>query len=198
MYRDERKRLRKRALRRATVSAILDLDPAARLQQEAALICRFPTLPGYAESRTVLFYVRAFPEELDTRSLIGDALVLGKRVVCPRVDRLERRLMLFQIASSEQDLEPGILGIPEPRPTCPLVEPSDIDWALIPGLAFDPHCNRLGRGGGHYDRLMPLLRPDAPRWALGFDCQLVDEIPVEPHDVPVDGVATPNAVVRRS
>ena len=56
---------------------------------------------------------------------------------------------------------------------------------LVPGLAFDARGYRLGRGAGHYDRLLPTLRPDAPRWALALDCQLVEGLPIEPHDVPI-------------
>jgi 5-formyltetrahydrofolate cyclo-ligase len=66
----------------------------------------------------------------------------------------------------------------------------------VPGLAFDFQCHRLGRGAGHYDRLLLRLRPDASRWALGYDCQVVDELPAEPHDVPVDGVVTPSHRIR--
>jgi 5-formyltetrahydrofolate cyclo-ligase len=161
------------------------------------LIARFPALPGYADAHTVLLYVSAFAEELETRSFILDALARGKRVACPRVDRLEHRLRLYEIQSLSSDFEPGVLGIPEPRACCNELLPPEIDWALIPGLAFDVRCERLGRGGGHYDRLMPLLRPDAPRWSLAFECQLVTELPVEPHDIRVDGVVTASRLIQR-
>ena len=67
----------------------------------------------------------------------------------------------------------------------------------MPGLGFDDLGFRLGRGAGHYDRLLPLLRPDAPRWALALDCQWVEDLPVEPHDVPIDGVVSPGKTVTR-
>jgi 5-formyltetrahydrofolate cyclo-ligase len=118
-------------------------------------------------------------------------------VLCPRVERAEHHLRLFQIRSLATDLEPGILGIPEPKLTCPEVKPNQVDWALIPGVAFDRRCFRLGRGGGLYDRFLPLLRPDCLRWALGFNCQLVDQLPIEAHDVPVDGVSFPLQIIRR-
>ena len=97
----------------------------------------------------------------------------------------------IEIDDLDADLEPGTLGIPEPAPDCPEVEPEAVDWVLVPGLAFDAAGYRLGRGAGHYDRLLPTLRPDAPRWALAFDCQWVDDLPVEPHDVPLDGIVSP-------
>ena len=197
MARDTQTRHLKRALRRSVIASILGLDPLERTAEEEALRKQFTALPGYASAETVLLYVKAFPEELDTRSLFVDALATGKRVLCPRVDRAEHRLRLFRIRDLTTDLEPGILGIPEPRLNCPEAKPTSVDWALVPGLVFDRGCFRLGRGGGHYDRLLPRMRADCLRWSLGFDCQLVDQLPIEAHDAPVDGVTFPRQVITR-
>lgn len=196
MHRYQIKQL-KRAIRRSTVAAILSLEPDQRSLQESVLLKSLAGLPGYSEAHTVLFYVNAFPEELDTRPLMLEALKAGKRVLCPRVDRAANRLRLFEIRSLTDDLEPGILGIPEPRRTCTEVDSTVVDWALIPGLAFDLQCYRLGRGGGHYDRLLPTLRAQTRRWALGFDCQVVPQLPIEPHDVALEGIATPSRMISR-
>ena len=99
--------------------------------------------------------------------------------------------------SPETDLEPGSLSIPEPRAECLEVAPEEVDWALIPGLAYDLQCYRLGRGAGYYDRLLPLLRTEVPRWALAFDCQMISCLPVEPHDVPIDGIVTAHQMITR-
>jgi 5-formyltetrahydrofolate cyclo-ligase len=197
MERDRQQRHQKRTLRRSIKESILRLDPDVRAAAEAQLIAQFPALPGYAAAHTVLLYVNAFAEEINTRSFFLHALAAGKRVLCPRVQRQDNRMRLFQITSPSANLEPGILGIPEPREDCALVAASEVDWALIPGLAFDCRCYRLGRGGGHYDRLLPGMRSDASCWALGFDCQLAGELPIEPHDVPIDGVATPGRLIHR-
>jgi 5-formyltetrahydrofolate cyclo-ligase len=187
----------KRALRREAVARIMALSPAERDGQGAAVRALFPALPGFDTAGCVLLYVSAFAEEFDTRPLLRLARERGKRLVCPRVDRQARRLRLFQVDDPDTDLVPGTLGIPEPRPTCPPVAPGEVDWALVPGLAYDARCYRLGRGAGHYDRLLPTLRPGAPRWSLALDCQWVDELPDEPHDVPLDGVASPSRTERR-
>ena len=79
----------------------------------------------------------------------------GKRVLCPRVDRVGRRLRLYVVDDPARDLSPGMLGIPEPRPTCPEADPSSVDWALVPGLAFDASGYRLGRGAGLHDPCSP-------------------------------------------
>lgn len=185
-------RAEKQALRRAMVGRILALDPVERRRQEAALIEHAPTLPGFAGSAAVLLYAPAFPEEIDTRPFLHRALASGKRLILPRVDRRGRRLRLHAVDDLERDLAPGTLAIPEPRPDRPELAPGEIDWVLVPGLAFDGRGYRLGRGAGHYDRLLPLLRPDVPRWALALAPQLVAALPIEPHDQPLDGIRTPN------
>jgi 5-formyltetrahydrofolate cyclo-ligase len=186
----------KKALRRSVRSLILTLGPQERAAQDAALVRLFDELPGYAEAGTVLLYAKAFAEELETRPFLIHALEAGKQVVLPKVDRHRQPMRLFQILDPSLDLEPDTLAIPEPRTQCLPIKPEEIDWVLVPGLAFDLHCYRLGRGAGHYDRLLPRLRPDASRWALGYDCQIVADLPAEPHDVALDGVATPSHWIR--
>jgi len=115
----------------------------------------------------------------------------GKRVAVPRVDRAARMLRLHAVGQLDIDIVAGHLGIPEPRETLPIIEPGEIDWVLVPGVAFDAAGRRLGYGGGFYDRLLPLIRDSAPRIAGAFDVQIVDEVPAGPHDRRVDAVVSP-------
>jgi len=185
----------KKRIRRETIAAILGQDPAARPDLEARMLGRIRELPSYRAAGVVLLYVRAFPEEIDVGPLLADALAAGKRVACPRVDRGAWDLTLHEIRDPEVDLRPGTLGIPEPRPDAAPLDPGDIDWALAPGVAFDPTGNRVGRGAGHYDRLLPKLRPGVEVWALAFDRQVVATLPAEPHDFPITGIATPTRLI---
>jgi 5-formyltetrahydrofolate cyclo-ligase len=178
---------------RATIAA---LDPDARRAQEVALLARFPCLPGLAEARSALLFVSALPEEPQTSELFSLAYEMKKDVLCPRVDKPARRLRIYRVVDPANDLSRGVLGIPEPRPELPEVPPSAVDWVLVPGLAFDERGFRLGRGGGYYDRLLALLRPNAICWALCLSCQLVTQLPVEPHDAPLNGVSAPEREVR--
>lgn len=178
----------KAQLRREIIARTLALDPETRRREESAILDQFNQLPDLSTSKTVLLYVSAFPEELETRPFLERVLARGQRLLCPRVRRKENRLSLHEVRSLDTDLVPGTLGILEPRADLPEVDPSEVDWALVPGIAFDPRGYRLGRGAGHYDRLLPRLRPDAPRWSALLSPQWVAELPVEPHDVPVDGI----------
>lgn len=181
----------KRAIRKDVIARILAMSSHDRAQQQEAIDSTFPTLPGFLGARMVLLYVSAFPEEFDTSSMIRLAIEANKRLVCPRVNRDRSCLDLFEIADPSSDFEPGTLNILEPRHTNPRVDPIEIDWVLVPGVAYDDCGFRIGRGAGHYDRLLPTLRPGVPRWSLAFDAQWVEAVPAEPHDQPLDGIVSP-------
>ncbi len=187
----------KRFLRATIRDQILAMPAVERQVEEAKLAERFESLPGFDQAATALLYVSAFAEEFDTGPMLRLALARGKRLVCPRVIRREHRLALFEIRDLESDLKPGTLGILEPRTDRPEVAPESIDWVLVPGLGFDANCYRIGRGAGHYDRLLTRLRPDAPRWSLCLTSQWVDHLPVEPHDQPLNGVADAYRIITR-
>jgi 5-formyltetrahydrofolate cyclo-ligase len=193
---EEGRPLGKPELRRRFKATIAALPPEARRHEEDALAARIAVLPGFAVAETVLLFVGALPEEPRTKALFSAAYVLKKRVLCPRVDRVGRRLRLYAVSDPASELEPGALSIPEPKPGLPEIAPELVDWALVPGLAFDEQGYRLGRGAGYYDRLIPRLRGDATCWAVCLSCQLVAELPREPHDAPLDGITSPDKVVR--
>lgn len=186
---------RKRALRVNVAAQVVAMSRDDRDRADAALVDRLADLPGFAAARTVLLFASALAEEYDTGPMLRFALRSGKVLICPRVDRRGRRLRLHRIVDPARDFRPGPWNIPEPDPGRPEVDPLEVDWALVPGLAFDDRGYRLGRGGGYYDRLLPTLRPEAPRWALAYEVQWVDALPVEPHDARLDGVASPARVV---
>jgi 5-formyltetrahydrofolate cyclo-ligase len=78
------------------------------------------------------------------------------------------------------------------------VDPSAVDVVIVPGLAFTPGGRRLGQGGGWYDRFLARIRGDCLTIGVGFDVQVVDALPIEPHDVTLDLVVTESGVVGRS
>jgi len=185
----------KRTIRRSIIERILAMNPQERAGEDAALTALFPKLEGWQNSRCPLLFARAFLEEINTEPFLRASLEAGKRLVCPKVDRRAKCLRLFEINNLQTDFESGTLGIPEPGSTCRQVDPEEIDWVLVPGVAFDARGYRIGRGAGHYDRLLPRLRQDVPRWALIYEAQWIEQVPVEPHDVPVDGVASSSRII---
>jgi 5-formyltetrahydrofolate cyclo-ligase len=187
----------KRALRER-VLAVRDAMPAE--QREAAslaIVQRIVAMPAFAAARCPLLTL-PFRSEWDARPLIDAALVRGAVVALPRVDHHTRMLELIRVRNANVDVAPGYRGIPEPHATLPRVALHDVDWVLVPGVAFDATGRRLGYGGGYYDRLLVMLPARVPRVAGAFDCQIVDAIPHAPHDLAVDAVATPSRLLARS
>jgi len=180
----------KTALRAAQVARRDGLKPELRAAATAAIVARVRSLPAWQRARGVLSYM-AFGSELDLDALHRELLQQGRLLVAPRVPAQGRALELRQVVDLTQDLVPSRWGIREPRPErCPLVDPAQIDLVLVPGVAFDCTGNRLGYGAGFYDRLFQRLPPSALRVACVQEALLVDRVPSEPHDAPVDLLVT--------
>jgi 5-formyltetrahydrofolate cyclo-ligase len=142
--------------------------------------------------RGVLAYA-ATPEELDPSVLVRSLRESGVLVAFPRVcGPCELALHWAEI----DDLRPGYCGLLEPGADAVEADPNEIDLVLVPGVAFDEHCHRLGMGGGFYDRLLAALPPGTTKIGLAFDEQIVDAVPREEHDVVLDAVVTPTRVLR--
>jgi len=152
-------------------------------------------MPEVAAARALLVYA-ALPEEVDTATLIGVLASRGVLIAVPRVCG-PREMTLHRIDSLE-GLRPGTCDIPEPDADTEAMPPETFDVVIVPGIAFDRECRRVGFGGGFYDTLLPRLRPDAFTVGLAFDEQLVDEVPCEEHDRPLDALVTPTTLHRRS
>jgi 5-formyltetrahydrofolate cyclo-ligase len=171
-------------------------------QQNADLLSRqiwskILALPGFAHARTVMTYLD-FGGEVRTREHIPELWRLDKRVVIPYCTAHE--LHLFHLKDFDE-LIPGAWQILEPKPEWRAnaerrVNPAELDLIIVPGLAFDRNCDRLGFGKGYYDRLLRGVRPDALKIAPAFDCQIVATIPVLPHDVRMDMVVTETTVYK--
>ncbi len=154
-------------------------------------------LPAYQDSGVVLAYA-SFGTELRTEEFLRRVLDDGKVLLLPRVER--GRLGLYEVRDVARDLAPGTWGIREPKPDrCPKADPARVDFALIPGVAFDRRARRLGYGGGFYDRLLAGGLPGrTPLVSGAFEVQMVDEVPVGPHDAPVGAVVTEEGIYARS
>ena len=179
----------KRAARERVLAARDSLAADDRDSAAAAITHRITALPSFQAARTVLLTL-PFRSEWNTRPLVHAALAADKRVALPRVDAATRMLVLHALVDPVRDVVPGYAGIPEPGLSCPRVDPETIQWVLVPGVAFDAGGRRLGYGGGFYDRLLPLLPPNAVRVAGAFDLQLIDRVPAAAHDVAVDAIVT--------
>ena len=176
----------KAQLRRELKRKRAALSPEERRQCSLRICALVEASPVFRQARTVFLFA-SFGTEVDTFPLLGRALLSGKRVALPRTLLSEKRLVFHRIFTLGE-LVPGAYGIPEPPPENPVVPCEEADLVLVPGLAFDREGFRLGYGGGFYDRILRKIR--APRVGLAFSFQLIERVPREEHDLPVDGVVT--------
>jgi 5-formyltetrahydrofolate cyclo-ligase len=137
----------------------------------------------------LIFFYAPMAEEMDIWPLLGDALAAGKSVALPRFDSLTQRYVACQIQDVAKDLNHGQFGIREPGGHCIAVPPNRLDLVLVPGVAFDLQGRRLGRGKGYYDQMLASVR--GTTCGVAFDEQIVEAIPVEPHDVHLNCILTP-------
>lgn len=149
--------------------------------------------PEYLKAELVLCYMDA-KGEVQTQDIIQDAWEKGKKVAVPRVTGSE---MYFYEITSFSQLEKGYFGILEPDESCPIVEPSTYRTVvMMPGVAFDEDCNRIGYGGGFYDKYFSKY-PEVYKIALAHKIQMVPKIQAEEFDLKPDCIITehtPNQV----
>ncbi len=193
----KQKRLRRerQKLRRKARSCRDGLGCAERMQASAAICQRLCGLAEVARVESVLLY-RAFRSEVETETICQALWQRGKTVCLPRTVP-EQKILLSLIWDGKISLQPGYRGILEPELQADKVFPSDkLDIVLVPGLLFDRNGNRLGYGGGYYDRFLALQAPQALRIGLAFSCQIAAGIPAMAHDVPLHMVVTEREVWR--
>ncbi len=187
----------KRDLRRRVIGLRDALDPGTRAAHSRAICRRVADSPEFRRARTVLLFAN-FGSEVDTTGLLRTALEAGKRLVLPRVNPKTRALELREVRSLTDDLTPGTWGIPEPTPErCAEVPLSNIDFVLVPGVAFDPQLRRLGYGGGYYDRILANVAKGTGAIAIAFAMQVVPEAPADAHDVRVPVLITEGERIER-
>jgi len=202
-----KKKIRARLLRKR--DSIL---PEEKSQKDAAIRERLFGLEEFNRTKSLLAYV-SFRSEVDTTGFLQDLLNSGKKLVLPAVDPGHKVLKLYEVKSTSE-LEYGYMGILEPgvRENRE-VSLSEVDIVIIPGAGFDLKGNRLGYGGGYYDKLLSEIRsqvsgirkkelnqdPQSPTpflIALAYEEQIVEEIPSEPHDIKMDMIITENRLIR--
>ena len=147
----------------------------------------------FKQSECVLFYV-SYDNEVFTHDMIKETLSMGKKVVVP-VSDVEKKVLVLSDLRCWDDLAVGSYNILEP-PIDKISEVSvdDIDLIVVPGVGFDILGYRIGHGWGYYDKLLKKGR-NIVSVGLAFECQIVDEIPTESHDYPVDMIITESQVI---
>jgi 5-formyltetrahydrofolate cyclo-ligase len=148
------------------------------------------TLPCLPAAQTIFTYV-SMPQEVHTHDLIRRWLADGKTVAVPLV--IGRGVMQAHSIKTFYELQPGRCNILAPQHHRPLETNPDI--CITPCVAVSPNGDRLGHGGGYYDRYLA-DHPDTQSIALAFDQQLIEQIPMTPSDRRVQTIITPSGIIK--
>ena len=153
----------------------------AEIEAASARLCaQFIASDQYRQAKTIYGYL-PYNQEVRTTPILEQAMKDGKRIAVPKVYGDE---MKFIYLADLRSVEKGYRGIPEPVADGPVAEEPDA-LVLMPGLAFTKNGDRMGYGGGFYDKFLA-LEPEHPTVALCYDFQLVDKLPTAEYDIPVD------------
>ncbi len=146
------------------------------------------SLPQIKKAKSILLYY-PHKNEINTLPLINIFLKQGKTVLLPKVQNQDIIPVIFKDFSQ---LKEGYAGIKEPEGES--LPPEEIDVVIVPGVAFDKKGHRLGYGKGYYDRF--LSKTNASKIGLAYDFQIVDNLPAEEHDIPLDFIITPTQIIQ--
>lgn len=181
-------RLAKRALREKLRLAKRGMTEADRREQSDQICLSVLASSIWTEAESILLY-SPLGSEVGVNSLIENGLREKKFISLPRYEPSDQSYVPCAIRG-DGDVVEGAFGVREPSLECVKIDPSQLDLVIVPGVGFDALGTRLGRGGGHYDRLLRGLT--ATICGVCFRQQVLPRIPEEAHDIKMDRIATPD------
>lgn len=180
------KYLEKNEIRRKIRSLRLMLDEHDKMQAATEVFSRLESTAAFQLAERILMY-HSLPDELNTHQFLSKWNG-RKRFYLPRVNGADLEILPYE----ETRLELGSFHIEEPTGD-DITDPGEIELVIVPATAYDRKGNRLGRGKGFYDRL--LKTTSATKIGVGYEFQLIDEVPSEPHDVAMDIIITQHSTI---
>lgn len=147
----------------------------------------------YKRSKRIFIYV-SYKSEVDTKEIINYSLNNGKIIYVPKINIQDKTMRAIRI-NSLNELYVNKYGILEPNIVDKNYIELDFDLIVLPGMAFDKVGNRIGYGGGYYDKYLSVLQCKIDKVALAYGFQVIDNIEVEEHDIKVDYLITDNEII---
>ncbi|BCJ87183.1 5-formyltetrahydrofolate cyclo-ligase [Effusibacillus dendaii] len=193
----------KDGLRRQILHKRLSMSAAERADKQVRILKHLLTVPHLQQAETILLYLD-FRGEVETEQIFRWGWNAGKTMAVPVSKPAERKIIPVRLNSFEE-LTAGPYGIREPDMHVQLaaghlnalpdaLSVQELDVVIVPGVAFDRKGGRLGYGGGYYDRFLPQLRPNALKIGIAYQLQMVEQLPMETHDIPLDLIVTEKSV----
>jgi 5-formyltetrahydrofolate cyclo-ligase len=154
-------------------------------------------LPIFINSKNIMLYL-SFKNEVNTYPLATWCLNHNKTVIAPYCIQSSKKIIPFKINNLSSDLTKSNFGVMEPKYNLlDSIDIEDIDLVLVPGVVFDENCNRIGLGAGYYDRFLMNKLSSTPTIGLAYDYQIIDKVPVDKFDVPLDFIITDKRIINQ-
>ncbi|RKD31323.1 5-formyltetrahydrofolate cyclo-ligase [Thermohalobacter berrensis] len=190
MRQREKAKLRKEMLKRRSSMSKKQVQTLS--DKIIATLTKFPI---FTDGKNIMTYL-SFNNEINTFNLIKHCMENNKRVIVPYCEERNIRIIPSEIKDMSKELVKNKFGFYEPKHD--YLRPfnhNNIDMIIVPGLAFDKRCYRIGFGKGYYDRFLSRIKPEIPTIGLAYSFQIVDRILEEDFDVPLDYVITEKKII---
>ncbi len=185
----------KQALRGKMLARRNSISQATIEQLSEKISQRLFELQEFQNATTISTYLNT-RSEVSTDPIVSWCISHGKRVIIPVTNRPSRRLIFSEVRDPGRELELGTFGIREPKPESLRPVPlEEAEVALVPGVAWDHRGYRIGYGGGYYDRTINSLRSHLLSIGLAYEFQIVNRVPTNRYDQPVDKLVTERRVI---
>lgn len=185
--------LNKRDHRVQMKKILSDLDDSKKIQYDRSIHANLINHEKWKQSQTIAVTI-SMVLEINTYPVIEQAWKEDKTVVVPKCQPESKTMTFYRLEDISQ-LEKSFYGLKEPNPSISqAINPSSIEWMIVPGLIFDGNGFRIGHGGGYYDRF--LAKNSLSTVSLSYLEQLVTTVPHDNYDVPVDVIVTPEKVIQ--
>ncbi|HEY6529239.1 MAG TPA: 5-formyltetrahydrofolate cyclo-ligase [Cellvibrionaceae bacterium] len=185
----------KQLLRRQLRAYRRSLSPAQQRRAALGLAQAFLRLSPLNKANTIALYI-AGDGEINPNLLVRRLVALGKQIYLPRLNTQGNSMVFARYQIGDQ-LKPSCLGVLQPLPSAPQLAAQALDIVALPLVGFDRYGNRLGMGGGFYDRRFDFDCAHRPFLVgLAHEGQEVEMLPVEPWDIPLNWIATDQRLIR--
>lgn len=188
-------KLKKQALRKQLLIRRNTLSQQVILEKSNIITNTFINFDKYRQSENIMLYVST-KKEVQTEKIIKNSQKYNKKIFIPLIDQ-EKIELIPSLIYDFNELALGSLKIYQPKEEFyRLHSHCVLDLVVVPGIAFTERGHRLGRGKGYYDRFLKKLNEDVSSIGLAFEMQIVNEIPVEKNDMPVDYIITEKRIIQ--
>lgn len=187
----------KKILRKEILEKRNNIDLVKKEEMDKKILNQFYESKYYKQAEKIFIYI-SYDSEINTKVIINKALKDNKKIYVPRTEFKTRHMDAVGITSLDNLIE-SKYGILEPSIEELYIDPSELDLIVVPGVAFDRNGGRMGYGAGFYDRYFKKINKQninkIVKLALAYELQMLDKVPMNTQDVPVDFIITENEFI---